>query len=239
MGRREAIMGRKSSGGGGGFSVVELMIVVVIVSVMATIAVPVFSGRERTDRVVAAATAVSNAFASARARALRTNAAHRIILHRAATDTTFNIRVDESPDTSCTGFDRIATDPLTPDAAESNPANPCGTWVASQQYRCGVVGVALTGENIAWGGYLETGVVLTAIQEEAGGAWTAQDDVVLCMNSRGRLLRQAGGLGWVPVVGGIRLTLDRYECRPPACSTPVGVTKIVYVPQGGIVEDLR
>ncbi|MBI5502268.1 MAG: pilin [Deltaproteobacteria bacterium] len=219
----------------GGFTLIELMVVIVIISVLATIAVPMFESRDRTDRVVGAATAVSNSFAAARARALRTSAAHRIILHRTATDSTLNVRVDESPDSSCNGFVTIAAHPVTPDGNEADPSNPCSSWLPSMQHRCGVMEVALTGRNVAWGGYLETGVVLTAVQEgTTGGAWTPRDDVVLCMNSRGRLLRADGAGGWTGVGGGIRLTLDRHSG-----AAELGVIKVVYVPQGGIVEDLR
>ena len=219
---------------GAGFTIVEMMFVVVIIMVLATVAVPTFMGVNATDRVVKATGEIQRAFELARSRAILKNAAVRIAIHRAPGDVRPNIRVDESPDSSCTGFARIGTRAVNPDANESNADNLCSTWLGTEQYRCGVANVAITSTN-AWGGYSEAGITITGIAEgsSSGGTWTAYENIVLCVNRRGRLLRLSG-TDWIPVTGGIRFQLDRLEG-----GSPLGVTKSVFIPQGGISGVIR
>jgi prepilin-type N-terminal cleavage/methylation domain-containing protein len=216
----------------GGFTIVEMMIVVVVISLLATIAVPGFMGSQQTDRVTQAAKMINRAFEVARGRAIQKSVAVRITLHRDTSDATVNLRVDESPDSTCSGFQRIATRAINPDPNENNPANPCTAWAGTEQYRCGVASAAITGTS-AWAGYIETGVVITSIAEGQTGVWTGRDDVVLCMNRRGRMLRWTG-TGWTPIVGGIRFELDRHSG-----AALLGVKKVVYIPQGGVSGEER
>jgi prepilin-type N-terminal cleavage/methylation domain-containing protein len=224
------VRGRTSESSG--FTIIELMVVVIIVSVLATIAVPGFTGGQQTDRVSRAAKLITTTFETARSRAIQKNVAVRIILHRSTSDSTLNVRVDESPDSSCTGWVRIATRTVAPDPNEANAANPCSSWVAGEQYRCGIATAAITGTS-AWGGYIEAGVTLTSVAEGTTGAWTPRDDLVICMNRRGRMLRWTG-VGWTPITGGLRLELDRADG-----SGTLGVKKVVLLPQGGIAGEQR
>jgi type II secretory pathway pseudopilin PulG len=223
-----------AGGGGAGFSIVEMMFVIVIIMVLATVSVPTFMGVSANDRVVQATGEIQRAFELARSRAILKNAAVRITIHRNPGDARPNVRVDESPDSSCTGFARIATRTVNPDPSEAGVDSLCTTWLAVEQPRCGVVQVEITGTN-AWGGYKESSVVITGIAEgsSASGSWTTYDDVVLCVNRRGRMLRQSG-TDWIPVTGGIRFQLDRLRG-----GSPLGVTKSIFIPQGGVSGVIR
>lgn len=222
--------------GHSGFTIVELMFVVVIIMVLASLAVPSFVGVGQTDRLVQATGEVQRAFELARTRAVLKNAAMRIRIVKASSDDTPNIRVDESPDTTCNGFQRIATQAANPDPAEATPASPCSAWLAAQRNRCGVSNVHISG-TLAWGGYRETSVTILAVQSGAGTVWTATEDpLVLCMNRRGRLLRWDGGTGWTPLVGGLRVRLDR---RQGTTGPFLDLVKTVEIPTGGISGVMR
>ncbi|MBN1772594.1 MAG: prepilin-type N-terminal cleavage/methylation domain-containing protein [Deltaproteobacteria bacterium] len=219
-----------------GFSLVEMMFVIVIIMVVATVAVPTFMGTTHTDRLVQATGEVQQVFEKARARALLKNTAVRIRIDRNPTDATANLRIDESPDGTCSGFQRIAARMMPPpDVAEADPYAACGTWLATEQHRCGLAEVHISG-TLAAGGYRQTGVTILNLDEGApGGAWTAHESLVVCVNRRGRMLRWSGA-GWIPVNGGLRFRLDRRE--GPSGSF-LGLLKEVYVPQGGVPGVLR
>jgi prepilin-type N-terminal cleavage/methylation domain-containing protein len=219
-----------------GFSLVEMMFVVVIISIVATIAVPTFMGTTQTDRLVQATGEIQQIFERARARALLKNSAVRIRIDRNPTDARANIRIDESPDATCTGFQRIAVRTAPPpDVAEADPYALCSTWLATEQHRCGLSEVHISGTQ-AWDGYKATGVTVLTMEEGApGGTWTTHENLVLCMNRRGRMLRWSGA-GWVPLNGGLRFRLDRREGR---AGSFLGLVKEVYVPQGGIAGVMR
>ncbi len=219
-----------------GFSLVEMMFVVVIISIVATIAVPTFMGTTQTDRLVRATGEIQQIFQKARARALLKNSAVRIRIDRNPTDARANIRIDESPDASCSGFQRISVRTAPPpDVAEADPYALCSAWLATEQHRCGLAEVHLSG-SLAWDGYKSTGVTITGIDEGApGGTWTAHESLVVCVNRRGRMLRWSGG-GWVPLNGGLRFRLDR---REGAGGPFLGLLKEIYVPQGGTSGVMR
>lgn len=223
-------------GSSSGFTIVEMMFVVVIIMVLASLAVPSFVGVGQTDRLVQATGEVQRAFELARTRAVLKNAAMRIRIVMASSDDTPNIRVDESPDSTCNGFQRIAVAAVNPDPAEASPASPCTAWLPAQQNRCGVTNVHITGTK-AWGGYRETSVTILAVEEGAGAAWVpTEDPLVLCMNRRGRLWRWVGG-GWAPIItGGLRFRLDR---RQGTAGPLLNLVKTVEIPQGGISGVMR
>ena len=216
-----------------GFSLVEMMFVIVIISVVATIAVPTFTGTQNTDFLVSAASEVARGFELARTRALLRNAAMRVIVRRSAAGTLPNIRVDESPDTTCNGWARMATRAIDPDAAESSTSAECSTWLASERYRCGLHVAHIT-NDVAWKAYGQAGVTILDIQTGEGTSWSdAGDELVVCVNSRGRLLVQSG-TSWTPVVGGLLFTFDRMSG-----GSAMGLERKLYVPQGGVMGVMR
>ncbi len=224
-----------SASNNAGFTIVEMMFVVVIIMVLASLAVPSFIGVGQTDRLVQAAGEVQRAFELARTRAVLMDAAMRIRIVRASTDATPNIRIDESPDATCGGFQRIARQAANPDPAEESPVSPCAAWLAPQRHRCGVANVHLT-STLAWGGYREIGVAILDVQIGAGSVWSpAPEPLVLCMNRRGRLL-QWDGLGWAPLGAGLRFRLDRIN---GATGAYLDLVKVVEIPQGGISGVMR
>lgn len=236
--KRLAHRARHGEGGRiAGFSLVEMMFVIVIISIVATVAVPTFLGTTYTDRLSQAAGEIQQVFEKARARALLRNTAIRIRIDRNPTDARANVRIDESPDGTCSGFQRIAlrTPPPPPDPAEADPYAACSTWLATEQHRCGLAEVHISG-TLAPDFYKATGVTVRNLDEGApGGAWTAYESLVVCVNRRGRLLRWTGA-GWTPVNGGLRFRLDRREGR---AGPFLGLLKEVYIPQGGVSGVMR
>jgi type II secretory pathway pseudopilin PulG len=224
-------VGTVTHGSSSGFTIIELMFVVVIIMVLASLAVPTFVGVGQTDRLVQATDEVQRAFELARARAVLMDAPMRIRIVKASGDATPNIRVDESPDATCYGFQRIARRATNPDLAEESPANPCSAWLPAERHRCGISNVHITG-TLAWGGYRETSVTILDVTTGSG---TADDPLVLCMNRRGRLLSW-DGTGWAPLVGGLRFRLDR---RQGTTGPFLNLVKTVEIPQGGIAGVMR
>jgi len=188
-----------------GFSIVELMIVVVIISVLATIAVPSFTGVQDTDYMVKAGAEVQRAFAGARSRSILRNAAIRLIIDHDSASDVANIRVDESPNSSCDGW---------PVGEESTAAcdvtNP----------RCGFHEVHVTG-SLAFAGYRDAKVSFVSIR---GGDGSNLDTSVICMNRRGRMLLDAAG-DWQPIAGGVRILMERQG---------LGLERELWIPQGGV-----
>lgn len=219
---------------GRGFSIVEMMMVVVIISVIAAIAVPTFSGPQSTDEVVRASEEIQRAFELARARAVRKNAAMRISFHADLTsgDARATVRVDESPDSTCAGFDRIAdaAHPLS-DPAEAAIDGDCASWRDTERHRCAVYEARVNGAY-ARGAYRERNVGIRTVTV----AGAAMRDFVACITRRGRLFLRSG-TDWVRVAGDIRIVLDRYE--DAGMSNPVGVEKELRIPQGGVVGAFR
>lgn len=221
-----------------GFSVVELMFVIVIISIVATVAVPTFLGTMHTDRLAQATGEIRQIFERARARAVLRNTAVRVAIVRQPAGPAPNLRIDESHDGTCSGFQRIATRTSPPpNPAEADAFAPCTAWIATERHRCGLAEVHISG-TLAPGYYRAAGVTVERILTgEPGGSWTVSPDVlVVCVNRRGRLLRWTG-TDWTPIGGGLLFRLDRREGGPGGPF--MGLVKEVYIPQGGIAGVLR